>query len=160
MKHLRLFLLLLIFAYAKNEPIEVVAENIITDQNKGTSIISGNVTVKQGKDKLNTNELTLYFNTTTRRPTSYHAKGNVHFEITLEDGRVIQGGGNEVFFIVDEEKYELLGNAYVQEAGQPNRVRGNKIAVSRKNGYLNVQGSKNAPAKVIFKLDENPSKKD
>ena len=154
-------LLLLCCASAEKAPnaISVKADYIITDQQAGKSIISGNVHITNATDSLNSDEVTLFFDLQTRRAVRYEARGAVDFSLQTEDGRKLRGKANQAIFIVATETYELHGNASVSEVGKTNSVEGETIIVNRKNGFANIAGNKEnegrRPARMIFEIEQN-----
>ncbi len=82
------------------------------------------------------------------------AVGNVQFWLTLENNRKIEGTCNEVVYLPNIEEYQLLGNVIVKEPAQNNEIKGDKIIIRYKDGYINVIGNNNKPARLIFKLDK------
>lgn len=162
MRFLSFVLLLTILCAKKTQaPLEITADSMITDQQAGKSIISGNVTIVHATDKLNTNEVTVFFDTSTKRPIRYEANGNVEFSLQTEDMRVLKGRANKAIFKVDADTYELQGNATIQEIGKPNEIQGDIIMLNRSTGFANVQGTRNnanrQPARIIFEFTQPQS---
>lgn len=84
------------------------------------------------------------------------AIGNVRFWLTLQDGRRIEGRANEALYLPSNQEYQILGNAVVKEIAKNNVVRGDKIIIRYKEGFINVLGNEEKPARLIFKLEKEP----
>lgn len=82
------------------------------------------------------------------------AVGNVRFWLTLQDGRKIEGQANEALYLPSNQEYQILGNAVVKEPAKNNIVRGDKIIIRHREGFINVIGNDNKPARLIFKLEK------
>ncbi len=82
------------------------------------------------------------------------ALGNVRFWLTLKDGRQFEGESKEALYFPNKREYQILGDAVVREPAKNNVVRGDKIIVRYQDGYINVVGDDNKPARLIFKLDK------
>lgn len=151
MKFLVGILILGIFAFA--DEIEVSAQEFIGDEKKKLTHLKGNIEIKRASDRLIANEAFVYLDSN-NRPNKMQAIGNVRFWFALKDGREIEGESNEALYFPNTQEYQILGNAIVREIGKQNIVRGDKIIVRQKVGYINVIGNDKKPARLIFKLDK------
>ena len=147
--------LIFAFCHLLAEEIEVSAREFIGDEKKKTTYLKGNVEVKRLQDRLKANEATIFLNAA-NRPEKMQAKGNVQFWLTLEENRKIQGSANEVIYLPKNEEYQLIGNVIVREPAKNNEVKGDKIVIRYNEGFINVLGNDNKPAKLIFKLEKKP----
>lgn len=132
--------------------LEVSAEKIHSNQEKGITTISGNVVIKKAKDILRAQKVVIKTDSK-RNPTFYDASGKVSFRVTLEDGRVMNGEAQKVTYDAIKNEYRLKGKAWIKEEGKKNAIRGEEIAFNPVNGYASVVGDKKKPAKIIFMLD-------
>lgn len=144
-----LFLGLLLFA----DEIEVSAQEFIGDEKKKLTHLKGNVEIKRASNRLVANEAFVYFDSN-NRPNKMQAIGNVHFWLVLKDGRKIEGESNEALYLPNAQEYQILGNAVVRERDKNNVVRGDKIVIREGDGYINVLGNTNKPARLIFTLEK------
>lgn len=151
MKFLVGILFLGFFAFA-NE-IEVSAQEFIGDEKKKLTHLKGNVEIKRANDRLIANEAFVYLDSN-NRPSKMQAMGNVRFWLQLKDGRKIEGESSEALYLPNVQEYQIVGNAIVREIDKKNVVRGDKIVVRYKEGYINVVGNQKKPARLIFKLDK------
>ncbi|EEP6878151.1 organic solvent tolerance protein OstA, partial [Campylobacter jejuni] len=78
--------------------IEVKALNFYSDENKGESILSGNVEVIRGDDILNSEKLIIYTDKN-RKPIRYEAMQNARFKIVLK-GKIYKGSGDKFIYNV------------------------------------------------------------
>ena len=152
MKFLVGILFLGLFAFA-NE-IEVSAQEFIGDEKKKLTHLKGNVEINRAKDRLVAKEAFVFLDSN-NRPNKMQAIGNVRFWLELKDGRKIEGESNEALYFPSTQEYQILGNAIVKEIDKNNVVRGDKIIVRYKEGYINVVGNGKKPARLIFKLDKD-----
>lgn len=154
---LRLFLCALPFLFhvlfaAKAEVIDIVAQNFQSVGN--TTTITGNVHIKKGDDELFSDKVIVYTDNA-RKPLRYEAIGNVRFTIITDDKRELKGKSNTLIYYVKKNEYRLLNNAFVQESGKPNVLKGDEIVLSGNGDYANIVGKKQAPARVTFSLDKD-----
>lgn len=152
-----LFLLLICLNIAFSDEIEVSAIEFIGSNKDKITQLKGNVEVKRGDDILKSNEAFIYLNNN-NKPIKMRAIGDVKFWLTLEGKRNISGSSNELVYLPDKQEYQLLGNAVVVEEDKNSSIKGDKILISYKNGYINVVGDSKKPARLIFKLDKENDK--
>ncbi|MBD5165644.1 lipopolysaccharide transport periplasmic protein LptA [Helicobacter sp.] len=155
MKVLVRFLLVFLISCAWAEEIEVSAKELIGDEKRKLTQLKGNVEVRRANDLLKANEAWIYLDTN-NRPNKMQAKGNVRFWLTLQDGRKVEGQANEALYTPANQEYQILGNAVVKEPAKNNIVRGDKIIIRYKEGFINVLGNDDKPARLIFKLEKEP----
>ncbi|PAF42794.1 lipopolysaccharide transport periplasmic protein LptA [Helicobacter sp. 11S02596-1] len=139
------------------ETLEVTANKFLSNDAKGIMVIEGDVHIKKAKDTLEADKVIIYSDKK-RKPQFYEAQGNVKFHIFMEDGREFKGHSDKLTYNAQNGEYRLLENALVNEVGKSNTIRGEEIIVNNENGYANILGSKNKPAKFIFNLDEMDQK--
>ena len=152
MKKIICFLLFLGFLSA--DEIEVSALEFIGDEKKKITYLKGNVDIKRAQDRLKAKEARIYLDKK-NKPEKMEALGGVEFWITLENNRKVEGVADSVVYHPKKEEYQLLGNVVVNEPAKNNKVRGDKILILYKEGYINVVGSEKKPAKLIFKLEKD-----
>lgn len=141
-----------------SELLEVSADKIYANQEKGYTQISGNVVILKGADVLRASEVIIKTDKN-RKPTFYDAKGNVNFKITLEDKRVMRGKAQNITYDALKSEYRLKGKAFVQEEGKANALKGEEIVLNTKSGYASIVGSRSKngskkPAKITFSIDD------
>lgn len=135
------------------EKLEVVADHFMADNQKGISVVEGNVDVKKGQDHLRAQKVTIY-TTKDNKLKEVFAQGDVDFFITTPDGRKIRGRANSLRYNAQSQEYHLIGNAKAREEGKESSIAGDEIKINNQSGSMNVVGSKNKPAKLVFDLDE------
>lgn len=136
------------------DQVEITAKNFVADESKGETVITGDVVVVRGSDKLTSDSLVVFFDKK-NRPQKYEAHGSVKFNITLQDGRKIKGSSKSAIYDPSKNEYHLLGDALVEEIGKENIARGEKIVINRVSGFANVSGGSKAPARLIFTFEES-----
>lgn len=130
--------------------IEVKALNFYADENKGESILSGNVEVTRDDDVLNSEKLIIYMDKN-RKPIRYEAMQNARFKIILK-GKTYKGSGDKFIYNVAKDTYEIEGHAYINELGSNQKLFGDKIIVDRKANIYQVQSKDQKPARFVFDL--------
>ena len=111
------------------EQVQVTADNFFADENKQISTLNGNVVIKKGAyDTLNSDKVDIFFDAN-RQPIKYEPAN---------------------------ETYTLSGSAYLHDETNKREVFGEKIIVNQTNATYEVKSanSKNAPAKLIFEVEE------
>lgn len=148
-----LFVLIGAFLYA-NDNLEVKALHFKADETKGIIELEEDVEVKRGKDELYASKVIINIDKD-RMPTNYSAYGGVDFVVVTKDNRRLKGEADEVHYNALSGEYRLVGNSKVIEDGVTNMVMGEEIIINNDIGYVNITGTQQKPAKLIFKLDEN-----
>ena len=128
----RCYMILCIFALnlmyaAKPDVIDIVAQNFQSVGNVTT--ITGNVDIKKGSDRLFADKVIVYTDKA-RKPLKYEAIGNVRFSIITTDKRELKGKSNRLVYQVKQNEYRLYDNAFVEEIGKPNVLKGDEIVLS------------------------------
>lgn len=137
--------------FALANQVEISAERFFADEKKGENVLSGNVVVKRDKDVLHANKLLVITNKK-RKAVKYIATGNARFEIVLQD-KLYKGSGDELIYDVNNDSYEIIGNAFVEEVESKKKVIGEKITIDRKQEMYSVISSEQKPAKFVFELE-------
>ncbi|TQR60589.1 lipopolysaccharide transport periplasmic protein LptA [Campylobacter troglodytis] len=145
-----IFSLFFVCLFAK--PIELSADRFYADEKSGENVLSGNVVVKKDQDILHSAKL-LITTDSKRKPTKYKASGNASFNIILKD-KHYKGGGNELIYDVLQDRYEITGNAFIQELVEKRRLYGDKIIIDKKQEKYEVISDKSKPVRFIFEVEE------
>lgn len=148
----RLVLLFCVFVYCLDaEEIRVSADSFFADENKFYSILTGNVVVNKGDfDTLKAEQIEIFFNQD-KQPIKYRATKNVTFKILLKD-KHYDGSGNELIYEPLQDRYTIVGNAYLHEVEEDKKVYGDKIVADQKSGTYQVDAKKGAQTKMIFQI--------
>nr|WP_152778842.1 LptA/OstA family protein [Campylobacter hepaticus] len=126
--------------------------NFYSDENKGESILSGNVEVIRGDDILNSEKLIIYTDKN-RKPIRYEAMQNARFKIILKD-KTYKGSGDKFIYNVVQDVYEINGNAYINELSSNQKLYGDKIVIDRKANIYRVESKDQKPARFVFELKD------
>lgn len=148
----QIILLLVCVSVTWATQIEVKALNFYSDENKGESILSGNVEVIRGDDILNSEKLIIYTDKN-RKPIRYEAMQNARFKIVLK-GKTYKGSGDKFIYNVIKYTYEINGHAYINELGSNQKLFGDKIIVDRKANIYRVESKDQKPARFVFDLKD------
>lgn len=132
--------------------IEVKALNFYSDENKGESILSGNVEIIKGNDILNAQKLIIYTDKN-RKPIRYEAMQDAKFKIILK-GKTYKGSGDKFIYNVANDTYEINGNAYINEIGSNQKLYGDRIIVDRRKNVYRVESKDKKPARFVFDLEQ------
>ena len=105
-------------------------------------------------DTLNSDKVDIFFDAN-RQPIKYVATGNARFRAMMKDSKY-SGKGALLTYEPANETYTLSGNAYLHDETNKREVFGEKIIVNQTNATYEVKSanSKNAPAKLIFEVEE------
>lgn len=132
--------------------IEVKALNFYSDENKGESILSGNVEIIKGNDILNAQKLIIYTDKN-RKPIRYEAMQDAKFKIILK-GKTYKGSGDKLIYNVANDTYEINGNAYINEIGSNQKLYGDRVIVDRRKNVYRVESKDKKPARFVFDLEQ------
>ncbi|MGX2982528.1 lipopolysaccharide transport periplasmic protein LptA [Helicobacter sp. 23-1045] len=146
-----------IFALFADDVLEITALHFRSDEASGIIELNENVEIKKGKDELFAPKVVVKVDKN-RKPQHYWAFGGVKFKVRTKDKRVLSGSAREAHYNALNGQYHLKGNAKVKESDKINEVVGEEIIINNEAGYLNITGTKNRPAKVIFQMDEQDDK--
>jgi len=135
--------------FSATERVEITADRFSANESIQKTEMHGNVVVIKGADELRSGHLVVFFDEK-RNPIRYEASENVSFVMTMKDGKRIKGTAQKGIYNLGSDEYTLSGKAQVQEIGKENSVRGETIIINRKNGFANVAGGEQNPAKMIF----------
>jgi lipopolysaccharide export system protein LptA len=149
MKYLAGLLLSSTLLFGASEQLIIDAKNFEASDKEGVSTFSGNVKIQMGKDKLNAEKVSIFFNTNGKNPTKYEATGNVNFEFNTKTKKYI-GKGNKVVYSPLKEEYTIIGNGFLQEKNDNRKIYGEKIYVNQLSGEAKVSGSDNKPVRFII----------
>lgn len=152
---MRFFLLIIfiVFSLKAADTLEVKALNFSADENNGIIELQENVEIKKGKDELYASKVIINIDKN-RIPTNYSAYGGVTFVIITKDNRKLSGKANEVFYNATSGEYKLIGDAELIENNKINSVVGEEIIINNDVGYLNITGTSDKPAKLIFQMED------
>lgn len=151
--YISMCIIMINLAYAiKPDIIDIVAQNFQSVGN--TTTITGDVDIKKGSDRLFSDKVIVYTDKA-RKPIRYEAIGNVRFSIITSDKRELKGKANRLIYYVKQNEYRLYDNAFVEEIGKPNVLKGDEIVLSGNGDYANIVGKKRTPARVTFTLDKD-----
>lgn len=93
----KIILFLMSISISLASQIEVKALNFYSDENKGESILSGNVEIIRGDDILTAEKVIIYTDKN-RKPMRYEAVQNANFKIVLK-GKTYKGSGDNLFIM-------------------------------------------------------------
>lgn len=158
MKKTLLILLLLFTANANDDILEVSALHFNADEKSGIIELKENVAIKKGKDELYAPKVVINIDKN-RKPTNYSAFGGVNFIVVTKDNRHLKGSANEVYYNALNGEYRLKGNSKVKEADKVNTVVGEEIIINNEIGFVNITGTQNKPAKIIFQMESQADSK-
>ncbi len=126
-----------VFALDRNQPIELEADRVELDDNKGTSTYIGNVSLTQGDLSLKADRVTVFLKDSkivrveaTGTPASLRDK--------LENNRLVEAEANLMDYDVSKEEILLTGNGMLNQNG--NILRNDRIRYNLATGVLKAGG--------------------
>ncbi|QKG28962.1 lipopolysaccharide transport periplasmic protein LptA [Campylobacter sp. RM16187] len=132
--------------------VEVTADDFFADENKFISELSGNVSVKKGKDILTADKVVIHFDKN-RNPIKYVATGNAKFKVLIKD-KNYNGSGNELVYELKSNLYTINGSGFLHEVDSDKRVYGEKISVNQNSGTYSVNSGNKKPVKFVFQVED------
>lgn len=132
--------------------LEVSAINFSADEKSGIIELTDNVAIKKGNDSLFAPKVVIHIDKN-RTPLKYSAFGGVDFSVITNDNRHLKGRADEAHYDALSGEYHLMGNAKVNESDKINSVVGDEIIINNDIGFVNITGSQDRPAKLIFQME-------
>jgi len=148
-------------AKADTEQVQIVADNLITNNAEKFAEFTGDVQTSQGDIVINSERLRVYY----KDDPSYH-KNQAGSQGTIK--RVVASGNvrissekytaitNRVDYDLDTRVLVLTGENSTVTSGK-NILTGSKFTVDRKSGQIKVEGSPQQRVKAVFYSNENTS---
>lgn len=153
-----LWALALVTSLLSADKLIIDAKKFEAYDSKGFSLFQGDVKLKRGKDRLNSDKLEVYISkkekNAKREPLKYIATGNVTFKI-VTIGKEYEGKGNKVIYNPKEMKYTIIGNGYLKEKIEDKTLYGERIYIDQATGEAKVKGTSKKPVRFILNLDDN-----
>ncbi|WP_169974137.1 MULTISPECIES: lipopolysaccharide transport periplasmic protein LptA [unclassified Campylobacter] len=132
--------------------VEVTADDFFADENKFISELSGNVSVKKGKDILSADKVVIHFDKN-RNPIKYVATGNAKFKVFIKD-KNYNGSGHELIYEPKSNLYTINGSGFLHEVDSDKRIYGEKISVNQNSGTYSVNSGNKKPVKFVFQVED------
>jgi lipopolysaccharide export system protein LptA len=134
------------------ETVEVTADKFEANEKRQISILSGNVTIKKGRDIIKTDKLVIRFDKK-NRPVLYESEGRVDFDIRLDNEHYV-GKANHLLYDPNNKLYKMSGDVKIKETINGRELIGESVTIDRSSGKSEILGGKNRPVKFIFEVDE------
>ena len=132
------------FAVDRSQPIELEADQVELDDNKGTSTYIGNVRLKQGELSLQAERVIVFLKDS--KITRIQAEGTpAKFKDKLEDNRLVEAEATQMDYNVSNEEILLTGDGMLNQNG--NILRNDRIHYNLATGTLKA-GGKDAEQRV------------
>ncbi|AXK49181.1 organic solvent tolerance protein OstA [Aliarcobacter trophiarum LMG 25534] len=145
----------------KSETLIIDALDFKADDNRGISTFTGNVKIRMGEDKLNAQQVDVFFetdkNSKNKVATKYEATKDADFEVVSKDKHYV-GKGDKIIYIPLKEEYIIIGNGFVHEKNDDRKVYGDNIYINQLTGEAKVKGSENKPVKFIINVERGEKK--
>ncbi len=148
-----LTIVLVMGAMAAKERVEIIADHFEGDEIKKYSQFIGHVHMTKGKDRLDADQVYVYFNDK-KKPIRYEAIGNAEFVLHAKTGERYEGKAEKIVFYPKEQIYKLYGNVVLKEPSLDRTIRGDKVVVDRINGKAKVDSGGKKPVHFSFSVDE------
>lgn len=145
-------LLLCVFAWGKEEVLQVSAKNFQSDMKKGITELQGEVVVTKGGDTLWADKVIIETDKK-NRPQKYTAIGNVRFHTKMPD-KEMKGKAKKAIYDVAKDEYQLIDNAMIEEIGKQNTIKGNVIVFNPQTQEASIKGSNQKPGVITFIIED------
>lgn len=136
------------------EELKIKADEFDSDQKKGISIFSGNVSITKQNDELNASEVTIYTDAE-RKPMKFVAVGDVFFTITTEDGSRYEGKAQKAIYDSVKKEYYFYQNVYLKQLNEKKEIIGDEVVLKTIEGKAYAKGAKKEPVIMIFDLKDS-----
>jgi lipopolysaccharide export system protein LptA len=100
----------------RNQPIDVTANEKVTDYKQGTSIYTGNVVINQGSLHATGDKATLYVEKGELVRAVLEGKPATFQELD-DKGQLVKGSANDANYLAQQQKIILTGNAKLDRQG-------------------------------------------
>lgn len=138
------------------EPIEITADQLVTDSNSHTAEFSGNVTAIQGDTKVTANRLVLHYgsaNTDTEEQgrtniEKFEAFGNVRIDF---DNRLAVS--DQAVYTTYDRRLILTGPQSKVSSGR-DEISGSEIVFDRNTDQVTITGAENSPVKAVIRSNQ------
>ncbi|MCV6608841.1 MAG: lipopolysaccharide transport periplasmic protein LptA [Campylobacterales bacterium] len=143
--------LLLSSSFLFGYKVEIDAQKVTADDNKGVTTFTGNVTIKRGQDIMKADNIVVYVNKN-KDVEKFQAKGNASIYIVSTNGNIFKGESGEFVYWPLKQIFKLSGNAIVEDMTNKRKLIGDEIVFDEKTKKANVTGKESKPVKVIFNV--------
>jgi lipopolysaccharide export system protein LptA len=134
------------------EPIEITADQLVTDSNSHTAQFSGNVTAIQGDTKVTADRLVLHYGSATpgnEEPEQtniekFEAFGNVRIEF---DNRLAVS--DQAVYTTSDRRLILTGPQSKVSSGR-DEISGSEIVFDRNSDQVKITGAEKSPVKAVI----------
>ena len=147
-----LLILTILFNICYAQKVEITADSFEADEKQHISTPIGNVTILKGADLIRADKLIVRFDND-NKPIEYIANGDISFNIITQN-QEFDGSAQKLLYNPKTLKYEISGNAIINEKKQHQQLIGEKIIIDRISGKSKILGAKNRPVKFIFDVKE------
>ena len=135
------------------ENMEVSAKNFHSNLKKGITELEGEVIVSKGDDRLWADKVIIEMDKN-NKPLKYTAIGNVRFLAKLPE-REMRGRAKRAIYDAKKDEYQLIDNAFIEEVGKKNTIKGNVIIFNPKTQEASIQGSNQKPGVMTFIIEDS-----
>jgi lipopolysaccharide export system protein LptA len=160
MRHLRFLVLAILFGTAgtahalasdKDQPVQLSADSVDMDEDKGISVYKGDVDLRQGSMRLRADQVTIRHRG--RAPEKVIAVGSpVHFQQDTGKG-LVKARGKRAEYEVNGEVLVLIGKASLTRAG--NTTRSDRIVYDRVRHKVKAGAAAEGKQRVQITIQPN-----
>ena len=153
-----LLLLLPLLAFGRqgdqDQPIEVEADSLEMRDQESISIYRGNVTLLQGSIRIESDELTIYFNEEDKLELMEMTGSPARFRQLDDDNKELLGEARQINYLESESLVTLIGDARFTHDGD--LIESDRIEVNTENDNLSA-GSDDPSKRVKMLIQPSPS---
>ncbi|WGE89765.1 lipopolysaccharide transport periplasmic protein LptA [Actinobacillus arthritidis] len=140
-----------------DQPINIDSGDQSLDMNSNVVVFTDNVVITQGSIKVTANQVTIV-RQEGKKETLDATGSPVTFQQTLDDGKPVNGKGNNVHYDLNSEFLTLIGNAELKQQGS--FIKASKITYDVKKQQLKAtSGNKSRVRTVLIPNELNNKKK-
>lgn len=126
------------------QPYEIQADSAVFDQQKGTGIYTGHVSLTRGTEKLTANRMTLTVDAK-QQLKQVNASGD---PVTFSDGISLNGHANKLEYDVKNQTIHLYGDAFMQQGKR--KFSGGEITYSMDSQRVEAKGGDGKRVKLVL----------
>jgi len=148
-----LLILTILITSLISEELKIKANEFSSDDKKGISIFTGEVSIIRADDELKASKVTIYTDDQ-HQPTKFIAKGNVSFKITTENGSRYEGKAQKTIYNPIKKEYYFYKNVYLKQIDNKKEIIGDEVVLKTIDGKAYAKGAKKEPVIMIFEIKD------
>ncbi|RLA75819.1 MAG: lipopolysaccharide transport periplasmic protein LptA [Epsilonproteobacteria bacterium] len=140
-----------------SEELTIQALEFKTDEKKGITIFSGDVSILKSSDEINASKIVIFTNKK-REPIKFVANGDVSFFIKTKDDASYRGTAQKVIYLPEKKEYHFFEKVYLEQLGSKKLIIGEEVVLKTVEGKAYAKGAKKEPVIMIFNIPDEDKK--